>query len=186
MKFKWRKWNRATHRDVGYFFFALAVIYSLSGIALNHINDWNPSYVVKTKEINLSKKITKQEINEQAAIEILKLIEEEKNYKKFYFPDDNTLKIFVKGGSALIDMNTGKGMLEKISRRKIFYEFNFLHYNNAGKYWKWVSDAFAVALMLLAITGLFVLKGKNGITRRGAWLTIAGILLPLIFLLIYL
>ena len=38
--------------------------------------------------------------------------------------------------------------------------------------------------MLLAITGLFILKGKNGITRRGAWLTALGIVVPIIFLLI--
>ena len=40
-------------------------------------------------------------------------------------------------------------------------------------------------LLVLAITGLFVLKGKNGITGRGAWLTGIGILIPLVFLLLY-
>ncbi|HQL31599.1 MAG TPA: hypothetical protein PLM67_15390, partial [Thermoanaerobaculales bacterium] len=35
----------ATHRDVGYFIAGLTVIYAVSGIAVNHIDDWNPSYV---------------------------------------------------------------------------------------------------------------------------------------------
>ena len=42
------------------------------------------------------------------------------------------------------------------------------------------------ALILVAITGLFVLKGKKGITGRGAWLTGAGVLIPLVFLVMYL
>jgi hypothetical protein len=39
-----------------------------------------------------------------------------------------------------------------------------------------------VALILLAATGLFMMKGKYGITGRGAWLTGAGIVIPLLFL----
>jgi hypothetical protein len=37
---------------------------------------------------------------------------------------------------------------------------------------------YAVSLILLAVTGLFVLKGRHGITRRGGWLTAAGVVLP--------
>lgn len=44
------------------------------------------------------------------------------------------------------------------------------------------ADIYAVVLLILAVTGLFVLKGKKGITGRGAWLTGAGILVPVIFL----
>jgi hypothetical protein len=49
-----------------------------------------------------------------------------------------------------------------------------------------MADLFAIVLGLLAITGLFVLKGKKGITGRGAWLTIAGIAIPVLFLILYL
>ncbi len=46
---------------------------------------------------------------------------------------------------------------------------------------------FLVGLTVIyAISGLFVLKGKNGLKGRGKWFTLAGILVPLIFLLIYL
>ena len=59
MAFKWRKWNKAVHRDFGYFFFGMVVIYSLSGIAINHINDWNPNYVVITEDIEVNPPATK-------------------------------------------------------------------------------------------------------------------------------
>jgi hypothetical protein len=49
----------------------------------------------------------------------------------------------------------------------------------------WFSDFFCVALIVLSISGLFILKGKNGITRRGAWLTAAGVTIPIVFLIIY-
>ncbi|MCD6564357.1 MAG: PepSY-associated TM helix domain-containing protein [Bacteroidales bacterium] len=179
---KWRKWNRVLHRDFGYFFVAMSIIYGISGIALNHINDWNPNYIIQHKEINLNRELKKENINQQTILSILKETGEEKNYKKYFFPADNTLKIFLKGGSIVFDLGTGKGTLEKIKRRPFFHEVNFLHYN-PGKLWIWFSDIYAGALVLLAITGLFILKGKNGITGRGAWLTIAGLIIPILFLL---
>jgi hypothetical protein len=50
----------------------------------------------------------------------------------------------------------------------------------------WFSDLYCVVLIIVTITGLFVLKGKKGITGRGAWLTGLGVVLPLAFLVFYL
>ena len=44
----------------------------------------------------------------------------------------------------------------------------------------------ALALGVLAVTGLFVLKGKKGITGRGAWLSALGVVVPFVFLWLYL
>ena len=65
MTFNWRKWNKAIHRDFGYFFLGMTIIYGLSGIALNHMQDWNPNYVIINKEIQVdltNKKLDKAEI----------------------------------------------------------------------------------------------------------------------------
>ena len=40
----WRKWLRIFHRDIGYVAVALIIAYGVSGLAVNHIEDWNPSY----------------------------------------------------------------------------------------------------------------------------------------------
>lgn len=180
---KWRKWNRVLHRDFGYFFVTMSIIYAISGIALNHRNDWNPNYIIEQNEMNLNRKLTRNNINEQTVLSILKDSGEEENYKKHFFPADNTLKIFIKNGTVVFDLETGKGTLEKIKRRPFFYEINFLHYN-PGKLWTWFSDIYCISLILLSITGLFILRGKNGITGRGAWLTIAGLIIPIIFLML--
>ena len=181
MKFKWRKWNRIIHRDFGYFFFGMTIIYALSGIAINHIKDWNPNYIIKTKNISVN---IPDEINKIEVLNILKILNEEKNYKKHYFPKEDQLKVFIKNGTLTLNLNSGKGIIEKIKVRPIFKPMNYLHYNPI-KWWTWFSDIFAGALILIAISGLFILKGKKGITKRGAWLTILGILIPVIYLLIF-
>lgn len=182
-KIKWRKYNRAIHRDLGYFFFAMTVIYGLSGIALNHIGDWNPNYIITNQTVNLGGPIDRT-ITKEEVIELLNQYDEGDNYKKHFFPSQDLFKVFLDGGSLLVNANTGQGEIEKISRRPIFHTVNYLHYN-PKKWWTWFSDAYAIALVLLAVSGLFILRGKNGITRRGAWLTVAGIIIPIVFLILY-
>jgi len=182
MTFKWRKWNRNTHRDLGYFFVGMTLIYAISGIALNHMKDWNPNFNITRTEIQLDQHISKGKINNEFLQQILEPYEDAVDYKKYYFPDENTVKLFLEKGTVEIDLISGKGVIETIRRRPIISQSNYLHYNPI-KYWTWFSDAFCVALILLAISGLFIIKGKNGITGRGAWLTAIGIIIPIIYLI---
>ena len=164
----------------------MTVIYALSGIALNHIKEWDPNYDITHYEVQVAGGITREEFDREDALAMLEAFDEEGNYKKHYFPDERTLKIFLDGGSLTVDMPTGEGLMEHVRRRAVFFEVNYLHYNTPRQLWTWFSDIFAGALVVLAISGLFILKGKKGITGRGAWLTAAGLLIPAIFLLIYL
>jgi len=179
-----RKFNRASHRDLGYFFVGMILIYALSGIAINHLDDWNPSYVVDKWDVQTTEKIEKNSFDIDDAKKLLKEIDIDEKYRKFYFPNDNKLKIFFKSGSVVIDINTGIGRAETLNRRAIFHTVNWLHYN-PNVYWKWYSDIFAVALILLSISGMFILKGKNGLKWRGTILITIGIIIPLAFLMIF-
>ncbi len=180
-KFKWRKWNRAIHRDFGFFFFGITIIYAISGIAINHNDDWNPNYIVTRYEFTANlpddpgKDIVKQMLID---------LEEEDTYKKHFFPQAGLMKVFIKNGTVEVNLKTGKGLLEKIKKRPIFKEMNYLHYNPV-KWWTIYSDIYSVALILISVSGLLILRGSRGITGRGAWLTIVGIIIPLIFLFIY-
>jgi hypothetical protein len=53
---KWRKFNIIIHRDLGYLCFGLTIIYAISGVAVNHIQDWNPTYVLEkiVSSVNLA------------------------------------------------------------------------------------------------------------------------------------
>jgi hypothetical protein len=180
----WSKLNRVTHRDFGYLIAGLTIIYAVSGIALNHKHDWNPNYIVDTYESTVAPKIDRETFNDDAARAILKNIPGNPEYKTFHFPSGNNLTIFVDGGYIRVNSETGKVISERIRKRPLFYQINFLHYN-PGKWWKYFSDIFCLSLILVTITGLFLVKGRNGISRRGAILTVTGIVLPLLFLFIY-
>ncbi len=185
MRLQWRKWFRVVHRDFGYLFFGLTLVYSISGIALNHLDDWNSNYIIIRKEITVEdlSRITRG-MSKAEARALLEPYGQEDAYKNHYFPQENQMKIFLKGGSVIINLETGNGLLERVTRRPFFREMNWLHYNPVIS-WTWVSDVFAGALIVLAITGLFLVRGAKGITGRGAWLTILGIVLPVVFLLIF-
>ena len=43
-RLRWRPWLRALHRDIGYLAVGLTVVYALSGLAVNHIGDWDPNF----------------------------------------------------------------------------------------------------------------------------------------------
>lgn len=178
------KLNRITHRDIGYLIAGLTIIYAISGIALNHKNNWNPNYIFENRMFKTDIPITRESFNNETARSILKSIKTDQEFKTFHFPTGNKVTIFIDGGFVQINTQTGEGVVEIISKRPLFYQINFLHYN-PGRWWKYFSDIFCIALIIVTITGLFIIKGKNGITKRGAILTIIGIVLPLLFLLIY-
>jgi uncharacterized protein len=178
------KLNRITHRDIGYLIAGLTIIYAVSGIALNHKNNWNPNYIFENRSFKTEVPVARETFNDEVAKSILASIRSEQTYKTFHFPTGNKVTIFVEGGFVQVNTLTGEGVVEIISKRPLFYQINFLHYN-PGRWWKYFSDIFCIALIVVTITGLFIIKGRNGITKRGAILTIIGIILPLLFLLIY-
>ncbi len=180
----WRRINRALHRDIGYFFFGMCIIYGVSGIALNHRHQWNPNYIVKQESFNVS---LPAEVKEERALinHILDEINEPDSYRTHLISGQN-MRIFIDGGTVNINLQNGSGNIETIRKRPVFHEINFLHYNTPRKLWTWFSDLFAAGLVILAVTGLFVLKGKNGLRRRGVYFVVTGILIPLLLLYLYL
>jgi uncharacterized protein len=181
-----RRWNNALHRDIGYLAFGMTIIYAISGIVLNHFKsgdfehpDYSRHYQNYTVPLPSDGIVTKTWM-----MSVLKDIGEENHYKS-YITGAGYMNIYLTNGSFYIDLKTGEAELQQKTPRYVIKEFNLLHYNNIKKFFTWFSDLYAVALILLAITGLFVLRGKNGILRRGAWLTAIGILLPALFLLFY-
>jgi len=179
------KLNRVLHRDLGYFYVGMILIYAISGIAVNHRADWNPNYSFQYKDFEYSKPVSRNPSDMTQINEILSAFGEKSNYKSHYFPKDSMLTIFINSGSIRLDLSTGEGTLETIRRRPMFYEVNFLHYN-PGVIWTWFSDIFCVMLIFLAISGLFIIKGKNGLKWRGTIFTIVGIIVPILFLIYYL
>lgn len=177
-----RSLNVAAHRDFGYFFSSLIVIYCLSGIALNHVNEWNPDFIITRDSVSFGGGLTKADMTNEM-INSLSTKVGEGAYKVFDFPTYNQVKVYYEDASLHLNFETGQGVYENVSRRPVFYEANVIH-RNSVKGWKWAADVFALLLIVINITGLFILKGKYGITGRGKWLIGAGLVPPLVAILI--
>ncbi|HTF05800.1 MAG TPA: PepSY-associated TM helix domain-containing protein [Bacteroidia bacterium] len=177
-----RSLNIAMHRDFGYFFSSLIVIYCLSGIALNHVDDWNPDFIITKDSVSVQKTYTMTEVTHDVILDFSKQVGET-DYKVFDFPTKNQVKIYYDNASLHLNLSTGKGIYENVSRRPVFYEANVIH-RNSLKGWKWAADVFAVMLIAINITGLFILKGKYGLSGRGKWLIAAGAIPPIAAILL--
>lgn len=184
----WRKWNRWLHRELGYLFFGMTIIYGISGIALNHFaaRHWDPGIITKSESFTYPAPVTKSSVDREVIDRILEITGEQKSYKQYYFPNEDHLMIYLRGGHITMTLSTGEVELTLVRNRPVFREMNFLHYNKPKKLWTWFSDLYAFGLVLMAVTGLFIVRGKKGISGRGGIMTLIGILLPLVFLLIYL
>jgi hypothetical protein len=182
----WRKWFRVIHRDLSFFFSGVIIIYAVSGIMLNHRDTIDPNYTVKRHSLQAEGTfpMTQEDISQAMVMEMLKPIKEEKNYTKHYFPENDRLKVFLKGGSSLeVNMQSGQAVYEALKKRPIISQFNWLHYN-PGKGWTVFSDIFAVSLIIITLTGLFINKGKKGLGGRGGIELLAGIIIPILFILL--
>lgn len=176
---KIRKQSRNLHRDLGYFFFGMTLIYAISGLALNHMHDWDPSYIIEHRQYT-NTRFAPDMTTEQVKQEIARM-GIDKKVRRHYYRSTGVLKIFLDEGSLVVDLASKEALFEHIRRRPVFYELNLLHYN-PGNGWKWFSDFFAVSWIFLAITGLLLNTSQKGIKGRGKWFLISGLILPAIFL----
>jgi len=182
-KIKWRKWNNILHRDIGYLAVGLTVIFAISGIAVNHVSDWNPNYKIENKDFQIQP--LKAQTQTQMVRETLQKLRIKDAVESSFRPSAEELNIYLTNHTIHLNIKTGKGRHEFVKERFLLRDFNFLHLNHAKKWWTYFSDLYAVSLLFLAISGLFVLKGKKGLAGRGKWLTLIGIIIPIIFLMLY-
>ncbi len=182
---KARKYLRQYHRDIGYLIAVLVIIYSVSGVAVNHIDDWNPNYTVE-KIDGKTDPVSNGEISDdelaQKYIQKLNITEQ---YKTSFRESEEKFKIFLEGNEVDINLLTGEYSMVRIQQRWLLKEFNVLHKNEVKKVWTYVADAFALLLIFLALSGLMMVKGSKGFVWRGLIFTIIGTAVPVFFLWLY-
>jgi len=180
----WRHLNNVLHRDIGYLAVGLTIVYGVSGLAVNHKADWNPNYRME----KTVRRIAPIAATERAAIikearARLGLTAEPRNA---FRPDPETLRLFYEHQTYSVDLPTGAVIVEVARPRPVLYEMNQLHLNTPKGIWTFVADLYAVALIVMGVTGMFVLKGRLGLGGRGKWLVTAGCVLPLLYWIWYL
>lgn len=181
---RFRKYCRVVHRELSYVFAGMLLVYAVSGIALNHKDSFNSQYSITRTEYQLEP--TSQAAVVQGVVDKwLTQCGVGGQEIQHYFPDNTTLKVFLKGNSSLVvDLSTGHGVLEQVRKRPILGSLSKLHYN-PGKVWTYFSDIFAGAMIVVVLSGLMMLKGRHGLCGIGGVEFLIGIIIPLlcIFLL---
>lgn len=176
----WRHVNSAVHRDVGYFCVALTLVYAVSGVAVNHLHQWNPSYRVE----RVTKTFEPVPVGERDAMvaELVRKLQLPGPPKSSFRSVPHVVDLFYEGWSVKADAAAGTALVERPRERAFLRDANFLHLNHPKGLWTWFADGYALLLAFLAISGMFILKGRTGLAGRGKWFVLAGLLVPLVFL----
>lgn len=178
---RWRGWLRAVHRDLGYLGVGLTVIYAVSGLAINHIQDWDPNFVSTSRETTIAP-IPAELSDEQAQArvrEALKL-----GAPRDFYRAGDELHLTYDGREVVVYGDSGQVSDQGQSPRFFLRVANWLHYNRGKKAWTYIADAYAVLLLYLAISGLFMIKGKLGLRWRGTVLVTLGAAVPIAYVVL--
>lgn len=182
MKYKFT--SRNLHRDVAYFYFGLIIAFSLSGIILNHRQDWYPmDYTVSAESIVIEKNIDAEFFENQEAVKAwAEDLGEDLTYQTFRLREEQLRIYYKENAIADINLSNGEGELEYKRKVPIIGHTMYLH-KTTNKSWIWYSDIFGAAMLLIATTGVLIPMGRNGFKTRGWKLALAGVIFPLIFLI---
>lgn len=180
VKKRWRAWLRSVHRDFGYLAIGFTVIYAISGIAQNHIEDWGEvSYKTYEKTIKIA--AVADEAPDDVAIKAVADAAALGTPTSTYRAGDEVRLEYANGAKATA---IGTDLtIQGRERRAFIGAANWLHTARNKKGWRYVADVYAVLLLYLAISGIFMIKGKLGLKWRGALLITAGVAVPVIAVL---
>ncbi|MFN3840520.1 MAG: PepSY-associated TM helix domain-containing protein [Cyclobacteriaceae bacterium] len=171
---------RNIHRDIAYFYLGLIIAFAFSGIFLNHRQTWHPRrYKAEIKEGSITP-IHKDSVNEAFVTQFTKEQNITDNLRRFTVNGD-VLRISYVNHDADIELATGKVTLVHYKVTPLLGQMTILHVDTS-KWWIYYSDVFGAAMLVIAVTGMFIEKGKNSFRARGWKLAMAGIVFPLIFL----
>ena len=177
-----RRWSRTLHRDLSYLFSGVLLVYVVSGFMLNHKDDFNSDYRIGQHCYTIAD--IPSEVDDAFAASLLECWGMQDKFVAVYDYDEESLKVFVRGGSSLlVNRNTGEAMFESVERRPVWSALNRLHYN-PDRRWTIFSDIFLASMLVIVITGLIMVKGRNGVTGRGGIELVIGIAVPLLFMLL--
>jgi hypothetical protein len=175
----WRALLRAVHRDVGYAAVGLTFVYAVSGLAVNHIAQWDPNFTSTSAVRELGVPLPD---DDQAAkrltMERLGIRDEPKEV----YREGDELELLFEHRTLHVTVATGHVIDEGQRPRFFVRAANWLHLNRGKKAWTYFADSYAVGLLFLATSGLFMIAGKKGLFGRGVFFVAAGIAIPLAYL----
>ncbi len=174
----WRPWLRALHRDVGYLAVGLTLVYAVSGLAVNHIGQWDPSFESYQRTHELGPLAGDDAAVARAAATRLHI---DAPPREIYRAAPDQLDVLWDRRTLHIDPLTGHVDEDGQEPRAFLRIANWLHENRGKRGWTTAADAYAGALLYLSLSGLFMIKGRKGLLGRGLLLVAVGVAVPLAY-----
>jgi hypothetical protein len=177
-----RPWLRALHRDIGYLAVGFTFIYALSGLAVNHIKDWDPNF----HQINITHRLEAPLSGADGPVSqrVLERLGIRETPQEIYRASETRLEIVLDKRTLHVDTRTGVILEEGQKPRFFLRAANFLHLNRGKKAWTLIADTYAVFLLFLASSGLFMIPGKKGLLGRGAIIAAVGAAIPALYVVL--
>ena len=114
---KFRKW----HRDFSYFYAGLLMAFSISGIALNHRQSWDPrDYVYETTEVIIDLPKDRDAINEDFFRKWLKENEIDLELRGTAYRRGG-YNLYFGNAYAFINPFTGEGEIERFRHKTLYW-----------------------------------------------------------------
>ena len=176
-----RRVCRFLHRELGFLTVGLTLVYGISGLALNHAHHWDANYRRTRTELHIEPVGTGP--TAEITPRVLALLAPAEPVKNTWRAAPDLLQVFVEGAQYDVDLVTGKVVRSGFARRALLWDLNFMHLNTGKSPWTGIADAYAGILILLALTGIFLVKGGKGLAGRGGVLMALGFILPVVYAL---
>ncbi len=190
-RFPVRRWLRACHRDAGYLAVGLTVVYALSGLAVNHVADWDPNFTAIEKTLPFPAALRGQTVDPADAASQLAmaqrlagLLGRDEPVQDALALDATHLDVSFEDSTLYVDLQAHTIREEGQRARPLLRLANWLHLNRGKKAWTYIADGYAVFLLFLAFSGLFMLPGKKGLRGRGAVLALTGAAIPVLYVVL--
>ncbi len=171
------KWLRIIHRDLGFLMVGVSIVYGVSGMIVNHMGETDPAYKTLQESIVIPEDLMQSEL--PSYFESVGL----PSIKRVATIDEEHTRVMLEGGVGVYNSANGELVYEQHKRRPVVYWFNRLHYNRV-KGWSIMGDLFALSLIFFALSGVFMVRGKSGVAKRGKWYLIVGVLIPIIYIIL--
>jgi len=181
IKKRWRAWLRAIHRDIGYLAVGFTVLYALSGIAMNHIDDWDPNFHASEQTLHIAP--IPDDLSDAEATKRIAAAAGLTGKIDDVFRAGDEVRLTFASGSKVTAI--GDTVTVQVRRDRVFFRAaDWLHATRGKQAWKFIADAYAVLLLYLAISGIFMIKGRLGLRWRGATLIVVGLAAPIGYLVL--
>jgi len=178
-KWKLRPLLRSLHRDAGYLGVGLTIVYAVSGLAVNHVADWDPSFESYEHTHQLRAPLTGDD--DSIARAVLAELRIEETPREVYRESDEQLDITFDKRTLFVTLPTG-AVLEQGQEPRFFLKVaNFLHLNRGKRAWSYIADGYAGILLFLALSGMWMLPGRKGLWGRGGVLVLLGAAVPIAY-----